>query len=334
MDNLILLFLIGFISGIFTGFFGVGGGVFLTPVLNILGLQIIYAIGTSFFALIGRALFGAWKHLRLGNIHLQLGMILGLSSIGGVELGRRLVLYLEKQNLAGTSIRVTYIIILLWISFFMLREYFSQTKKPADNQEGKGTHDKENISPPRRIVSKIGLSPKIKLPESELGFVSFWVLAPVGVLIGFLSGLIGVGGGFISLPLLIFVVGVPAIMAVGTSLIVVFFTSSYGAFAYATTGHVDWMTAVIILVGSLLGVQMGVMAAKTAVEMRIRGLFALLLLCVAISVFFKQISMTIVGSYLVVTTASVLGLIILWPVSRDFFVKISSRKKNTSINKL
>ena len=127
MTNLILLFFIGFISGIFTGFFGVGGGFFLTPALNILGLQIVYAIGTSFFSLVGKALFGAWRHLILGNIHLKLGIILGLSSIVGVEFGKKFVLYLESQNLAGTSIRATYIIILILISFFMLREYISQS---------------------------------------------------------------------------------------------------------------------------------------------------------------------------------------------------------------
>ena len=330
MTHLFLLFLIGFISGVFTGFFGVGGGFFLTPALNILGLQIVYAIGTSFFALIGKALFGAWKHLRLGNIHLKLGIILGLSSIGGVELGKRFVLYLDRQNLAGTSIRITYIIILILISFFMLREYLSRTRKTADNQEGKGTQGQEKSSLAMLIVSKIRLSPKITLHESEIGSVSCWVLAAVGVLIGFLSGVIGVGGGFISLPLLIYVVGIPAIMAVGTSLIIVFLTSSYGAFAYAITGHVEVITAAVILVGSFLGVQIGVMAAKTAVEMRIKFLFALLLLCVAVSVLFKQIGMAVLGVYLVVSTAFALCFIIIWPVSRDYFAKILIRKKPKS----
>ena len=330
MTNLFLLSLIGFISGIFTGFFGVGGGFFLTPTLNILGLQIVYAIGTSFFVLVGNALFGAWRHLRLGNIHLKLGMILGLTSIGGVELGKRFVLYLDRQNLAGTSIRVTYIIILILISFFMLREYLSRTKTTADNQEGKGTQGQEKSSLPMRIVSKIGLSPKITLHESEIGSVSCWVLVAVGVLIGFLSGALGVGGGFISLPLLIYAIGVPVIMAVGTSLIIVFLTSSYGAFAYAITGHVEGITAVVILVGSLLGLQLGGMAAKAGAEMRIKFLFALLLLCVAVSVLLKQVGMTVLGGYLVVSTACALCFIIIWPVSRDYFVKILIRNKPKS----
>jgi uncharacterized membrane protein YfcA len=327
MDNLIFLFFIGFISGIFTGFFGVGGGFFLTPALNILGLQIVYAIGTGFFALIGKALFGAWRHMRLGNGHLKLGLIVGLSSIGGVEFGKRFVLYLERQNLAGTSIRATYIFILILISFFMLRDYLSRTKKTEGNQKGKGTQDQEKIFLPMRIVSKIGLSPKIMLPQSELVSVSCWVLVAVGVLIGFLSGLLGVGGGFIALPFLIYVLGVPAIMAVGTSLIIVFFTSSYGAFSYAITGHVEWTIAVFILIGSLLGIQLGVAAVKTVAEIRIKVLFALLLFCIAVSVFLKQIELTIVSSYLVVSGALVLCLIILYPIGRDFLARALHRKK-------
>lgn len=140
-----------------------------------------------------------------------------------------------------------------------------------------------------RIVSKIGLSPKIMLPQSESVSISCWITVAAGVLIGFLSGLLEVGGGFIALPFLIYVVGVPAITAVGTSLIIVFFTSSYGAFAYTIAGHVDWTTAIVILAGSILGIQLGVAAVKTAAEIRIKVLFAILLFCVAVSVFFKQI---------------------------------------------
>jgi len=327
MDNLISLFLIGFISGIFTGFFGVGGGFFLTPVLNILGLQIVYAIGTGFFALIGKALFGAWRHLRLGNGHLKLGLIVGLSSIGGVEIGKRFVLYLERLNLAETSIRVAYIVILVLISFFMLRECVYQRKRTAEKSTGREIQEKKKINLLMRWISMIRLSPKVVLPYSELGYVSFWVLVAAGFLVGIFSGILGVGGGFIALPFLIYVVGVPAITAVGTSLIIVFFTSSYGAFAYAITGHVDWTIAVFILIGSLLGIQLGVAAVKTAAEIRIKVLFALLLFCVAVSVFLKQMELTIVGSYLVVSGAIVLCLIILWPVSRHFLAKALLRKK-------
>lgn len=181
-----------------------------------------------------------------------------------------------------------------------------------------------------RIISKIGLSPKITIHESEIGSVSCWVLAAAGALIGFLLGVLGIGGGFVSLPLLIYGIGVPVITTVGTSLIIVLLTSSYGAFAYALTGHVEGLTAAVILVGSFLGVQIGATAAKSAAEMRIKVLFALLLFCVGVSVFLKQIGMAVLGGYLVVSTTCALCFIIIWPVSRDHFEKILIRNKPKS----
>lgn len=326
MESQIALFFIGFISGIFTGFFGVGGGFFLTPVLHILGMQIITAIGTSFFALIGKSLIGAWRHLKLGNGHLKLGTILGLASILGVECGKRFILHLENQNLAGPFIRITYIIILILISFFMLKESLSQTKRDGIDRERKETRAQEKRFLSRNIVLKIGLPPKITLSRSPLISVSLWIFIAVGVLIGFLSSLLGVGGGFVTLPFLIYGAGMPAIKAVGTSLITVFFTSSYGAFAYSATGHVNWTAGIVILAGSILGIQLGVAAVKRAAEMKIKILFAILLFCVALSVFLKQIELKIIGGYVVLSGAVGLCLIILFPVVSNFLAGVFRRK--------
>jgi len=312
MDDLIVFFIIGFVSGIFTGFFGVGGGFFLTPVLNILGLQIVYAIGTSFFSLAGKSLFGTWRHLRHGNGLFRLGIFLGVLSIGGVEVGKRFVIYLESQNLAGTSIRVAYIVLLILISGYMFRDFHFHRKHAVKNRSG-STFPFRQETLPFRLVSKIKLPPKVVISGSKLETISFWPLSGFGFLIGLLSGVLGVGGGFISLPILIYMIGVPTITAVGTSLIIVFFTSLYGALAYALIGHIDLVIGLAILAGSLLGVQLGVTAAKTADEKKIELLFAVLLLCVAVSVFFKEIDKTAAGSILAVSTACALCVIILWP---------------------
>jgi uncharacterized membrane protein YfcA len=309
MENLILFILIGFISGIFTGFFGVGGGFFLTPVLNIFGLQIVSAIGTAFFALVGKSLFAAWRYRRLGNIHLKLGIILGLSSIGGVEIGKRSVLFLERQNLAEASVGIAYILILITTSFFMLREYFSRVMKTPDGQKEKPAQTGSYML--AQIVSKVTLPPKVNFRRSELKSVSFWVLVPGGVLIGFLSGFLGCGGGFISLPLLIYVFGVPVISAVGTSLIIVLLTSSYGAFAFASSGNVDWTIAGVLIIASFLGIQLGVAAARSAPELRLKALFAFLLIFIAISVFLKQIELSILSSYVAVSSALLICFFIL-----------------------
>jgi uncharacterized membrane protein YfcA len=335
MSDTILLFFIGFISGVFTGFFGVGGGFFLTPALNILGLQIVYAIGTSFFSLVGKAIWGALQHFKQGNVILKMGTLIGLFSIGGVELGKRFVLYLESLNLAGISIRIAYIVILVLISLFMLRECATQRKRTAQKLTGGEIEEMGKNNLVIRRISRLGLPPKIVLPYSEHEFISIWVLVVAGLLIGISSGILGVGGGFISLPFLIYILGIPAIMAVGTSLIIVIFTSSYGALTYAITGHVDWTTAFIILIGSFLGIQLGVLATKIAAEIRIKVLFSILLLCIAVSVLLKQVNQTDASSYLVVSGSLLLCLIIFWPIGRDFIVKTALGKKgNTNEEKI
>jgi len=103
---------------------------------------------------------------------------------------------------------------------------------------------------------------------------------------------------------------------VGTSLIIVFLTSAYGTFTYALTGHVDVTAGVVLLLGSLLGVKIGVSATRVSTDAKIKALYALLLLSVAVSVFLKQIERVAIGSYLVVAAACLLCLIILWPLRK------------------
>ncbi|MCK4820944.1 sulfite exporter TauE/SafE family protein [bacterium] len=326
MVNPLVLFLLGFILGILTGFFGVGGGFLLTPALNILGLQMVYAIGTGFFAIAGNSLIGGVRHHKLGNVDLRLGIIVGLFSSAGVELGKRLVLYLEKLNLAGTYVRMTYIVLLVLISFSMLKEYYHYRKMRQNEQKGEMMETRERKSALTGPIYRIGLLPKISLPRSGVDSISIWVIIVSGIIIGSLSGFMGIGGGFIGLPLLIYVIGVPTITAVGTSLVVVLLTSCYGTAVYAVAGYVEWIAALIILAGSLIGVQLGVYATKYVTGIKIKILFALLLLVVAVSVFLKQINMATMSGYLVVGSASLICLAILLPLRKTLLTRITRHK--------
>lgn len=289
----------------------------LTPALNILGLSILSAIGTTFPTIVGNTLVGAVKHHKLGNVDLKLGITVGLFSSAGVELGERVVLYLEKLNLAGPYVRVAYIILLVLICILMLKEYYGhRTRNQRGQQRGTGEAQERNLTLTRHIY-RIGLPPKISLPHSGVGSISLWAIIASGILIGFICGFMGLGGGFIGLPLLIYVFGMPTITAVGTSLVIVFITSCYGTIVYAAAGRVEWLEALIILAGSLMGVQLGVYATKYVTGMKIRALFALLLFVVAISVFLKQINMITMSSYLVIGSACALCLAILLPMRKS-----------------
>ena len=298
----------------------------LTPVLNILGLHMVYAIGTGFFTLVGKTLFATMRHQKLGNVDIRLGGILGLFSMGGVELGKRLVLYLGKLNLAGPYVRVAYIVLLVLISIFIFRDYYQYWKIKQNGQRGEMLEMGERRSVLTGLIYRMGLPPRISLPHSGVESISIWVIIVSGVLIGFFSGFMGIGGGVIVLPLLIYVIGVPTITAVGTSLILVFLTSCYGTVVYGFAGSVEWIAALIILAGSLIGVQLGVYATKYVIGMRIKILFALLLLVVAVSVFLKQINMVTLSGYLVISSACVLCLAILFPLRKSLLARTTRQK--------
>ena len=330
MMNPFELFFLGFILGILTGFFGVGGGFLLTPALNILGLPMVYAIGTGFIPLVGNALFAAVKHFKLGNVDLGLGIAMGLFSSAGVELGKRLILYLEKLNLAEHYVRVAYIILLLFISILMLKEYYDYRKRTRKEQQNGMSETQQGNLTLTRHINRIGFPPKISLPHSGVDYISPWVIIASGILIGFISGFIGIGGGFIALPILIYVIGIPTITAVGTSLVIVFITSCYGTIVYAAAGRVEWLEALIILAGSLIGVQLGVYATKYRTGMKIRVLFAVLLFFVAISVFLKQINMVTMSGYLMIGSACALCLAILLPMRKNLLPRNFLSGKNGS----
>ena len=317
MIHLDALLLLGFILGVITGFFGVGGGWLLTPALNILGLPMIYAIGTGFFTLVGNTLYAAMRHHKLGNVDIRLGIIMGIPSCAGVELGKRVVFHLEKANLAETYVRVVYMVLMLAVSLSMLLEYFRYRKVDRKEQDEGEATEKERTPGLARYIYPIGLPPRIS--RSGVYSISLWVIVACGLVIGFVSGFIGIGGGFIALPLLIYVIGAPTINAVGTSLVVVLITSCYGSCVFALAGYVQWIPALIILAGSLIGVYLGVYTTRYVTGLKIKNLFALMVLAAAASVFLKQINLATISSYLVMSSGCALCLAILFPLRKNFF---------------
>lgn len=324
LDHTLFLFL-GFLLGILTGFLGIGGGFFITPALNIFGFKMIDAIGISFSTIVGNTLVGTIKHHRFGNVDFRLGILIGSFSLIGVELGRRLIFHLEKEGLAGTYVRLTYILSLFLISIFMLREYYKIRNWKTGREmilEGKSSFT--------RRLYQIRLSPKISFSRSEIDSISIWVILFFGVLIGFFSGFMGIGGGFIGLPLMIYIIGVPTVVAVGTSLITVFFTSCYGMVVYSMEGYVNWMVVLTLLAGSFFGIQLGAHAARHVTSIRIRFLFALFLLVVAFSILLKQITMVILSSFFLVGSTCLLSLVILFLLLKSLLAQQLNRRNSSS----
>jgi len=333
--NILLLLLIGFCVGVIAGFFGEGGGWFVTPALNIFGFPMAFAIGTCLCNIFGQSLGAAKRHHRMGNIDWKLGLISVAVSIVGFEIGSRIVLGLEQTGNAGVIIRWFYIIFLMGLGSFIFYDYFVLQKKQYQNNNSAGI-EKAELEPCRSKIAErlyqIKLPPMISFPSSQIEAVSLWIIVGIFLVTGFISGLLVIGGGFIIMPTLIYLIGLPTIVAVGTTLITVLFSSAFGCFIYALNGRVELVAALILLIGASIGVQIGATAVKYIKGYGIRLLFAIMIVFAAMSVITEQFYKLLqkpffqtIAEIILIGTAMTMAAIIISKLS------IESRKERKSI---
>jgi uncharacterized membrane protein YfcA len=309
--NYSALLALGFAVGMLTGTFGVGGAFLLTPALNIIGIDMVSAVGTSFACLAGKSVLGIWTHYRLGNVDWKLGIICGLSSLAGVELGNVLLLHLQKLGLAGTWVRLSYIFILTAVAVFMIRDYFKLRGDVEGDKSARGGVKQEN-GPFRALSGTVlRIPPLIFLPHSGIR-LSVWTLIVSSIILGLMTGFMGVGGGFVSLPLFIYLLGVPTLIAIGTTVLSISLKSIYGTIVYAISGNVQWVPAALLIAGSVAGVHLGGQITRYVNEITLRSVFALFLLAIAVSVLFKQLGMDIPSTCTIFGSTAFVCLMLLY----------------------
>ena len=268
--------LLGFCVGVLTGLFGVGGGFLLTPALKALfGVPYPIAVGTDLVQIFLTGSVSAYRHQRAGNVELRLGLVLGVGAVAGAEVGLRIQNALEsigEVSVSGSGITLLdlvlgglFVVLLASVAVLVWRE----------TRSGRGDGVDTRVA---RALRRIRLRPLIALPRSDLAGISVWVPLTMGFGVGILTGLMGVGGGFINFPLLIYVLGVPTHVAIGTSAVQVLLASGYGALRHAGQRHVELPLVLLLTAGSVLGVQVGVRMVKRFKGVRIRRLFAAVLL--------------------------------------------------------
>jgi len=272
--------LLGFIGGILSGFIGSGGAFFMTPGMMNLGVTGVVAVGSNITHKFGKAMVGSRQHGKLGNVDKRLGICLILASFAGIQIAVWINSMLFKGGVgdhgAGGSaasdlyISMVFISILSFVAVSMLR----------DALRSKGTNG--DHGPSRKIadfLSRLYIPPYISFPVSDIR-ISLWVLIAVGLATGYLAGTIGVGG-FIGVPSMIYVFGVPTAVATGTELFLAMFMGAYGAINYAYQGFVDIRLTILLYTGSLIGIFVGVYGTKVVKEVIIRVVTgAVILLCV------------------------------------------------------
>ncbi len=272
---------LGFIGGILSGFIGSGGAFFMTPGMMNLGVPGVVAVGSNIAHKFGKAMMGSRRHKELGNVDRRLAAFLILTSFVGIRLAVWVnSLMFEggggehgeggSSALSNLYISLVFIGILAFVGASMLKDALTTRGEGADQAPS-----------PRmaRLLARVHAPPYVNFPVADVR-VSLWVLLIVGLATGYMAGTIGVGG-FIGVPAMIYVFGVPTSVAAGTELYLAMYMGAFGAINYAFQGFVDLRMTLLLYLGSLVGVYVGVYGTKVVREVVIRLVTGtVILLCV------------------------------------------------------
>ena len=313
--NPALLLLLGLMVGTLSGFYGVGAGFLITGGLLVFGVPPLFAVGTGLTLIMGSSLINTLKHRKVGNVDVRLGLLMVIGTIPGIFLAEKVNSQLESAGVAGPVIRYVYVVFLASLSTFIFYDYWK-----THRQEG-GSGDLVSTARLSQRVQSLRIPPHslgipgyvsvptyVSLPRSRIERISIWIPIGIGLGVGFFAGLLGAGGGFILMPVLIFVVGVPTTVAIGTDLFQIVITGSVGTLVYSLADRVDLLMAVIMLTTASIGSQLGVAATRFVEGSRIRLLYGITVASGCIAVALKQASETSASVEYLADVASVLLL--------------------------
>jgi uncharacterized protein len=269
------LIFIGFIIGVLGGFFGVGGSFIAGPALRAVGVDWNFAVGTDLAHIVGKSVVAVRQHRAFGNVDLKLGMIMAIGTIGGAEVGAQLIQMLKRAGNVNLVVSVVSIVVYVSISTFMIWESRKSLagKKPMPPASAKGVRkDHSAFANVTRAIQRLKLPPMIELPTSGVT-ISLWVIVTVSFIGGFFSGFLGGGAGYIRMPSMVYVLGIPTHLAVGTDLFEIIISASYGTFTHAMKGNVDILIALVMHTGAAVGAQIGAICTQYFAGPKIRLAF-------------------------------------------------------------
>ena len=272
--NPIYLMILGFVVGVFGGFFGVGGSFIAGPGLFAAGVPMNFVVGTDLAHIVGKSIVATRKHFIRGNVDMKLGLIMAGGTIAGTEVGAQAIEYLKRLGQVNKVVGIFFIGVLLSISAFMAWESWltlKMKKKGAKLRKRKA--DQSAISNFSARIQRLNLPPMIKLSASGIKQISLWVVIAVAFVGGVFAGFLGGGAGYIRMPSLVYILGVPTHVAVGTDLFEIIISASYGTLTHAIKGNVDILIALVMHTGAAVGAQIGVTLTQYFGGPRIRMAF-------------------------------------------------------------
>lgn len=317
------LMLIGFAVGIIGGFFSMGGAWMVTPGLNILGFPMAFAIGTEMAHMAGKSMISIIRHTEFGKVDYKLGLVMFIGTMIGIELGARLVMFLERVGNLGSAVRWVYVVCLTLIATMVFYDYFKATKSKKAGDVG--VHGRKRITW-YAVLQKVRIPPMMTFKTS--GFTcSVWLPVSVGFLTGLLAGFLGIGGGLLRMPALVYLIGCPAAIAVGTDLFELMISGLYGAFTYSLKGRIEIVAVFVMLTSAAVGTQIGTVATRYAEGNDIRPAFGTAAICCMISVVLKELNFGGIAAGLILSTIALLCLYIIKMLVQGALTELREKKK-------
>ena len=284
----IVSILIGLGAGLITGCIGAGGGFIIAPALMSAGVKGILAVGTDLFHIFAKAIMGSVIHRKLGNVSVALAMVFLIGAIIGATVGGVInrLLYEINPVLSDAFITTVYSLMLGFLGSYAMTDFLKAKRAERKGFHGREVHGKkaegvEIGSLPKKIQA-VNLPPKVKFdydltPEGRS--ISWVFLVLSGALVGLAAAIMGVGGGFLTFPIFVYVLGVSSMTTVGTDIFQIVFTAGYASISqYAIYGFIFYTLAMGMLLGSLVGIQIGAIVTKVVHGITIRGFYAMAVL--------------------------------------------------------
>ncbi len=276
--TVVYLFLVGFVGGLVSGFIGSGGAFVLTPAMMSLGVPGLVAVASNICHKFPKALIGAIKRAKYGQVDVKLGIVLGISAEAGVLFGAHVQEHIKRVfGEAGSNLYVSlsFVVILAVVGGFVLRDAWKTYRSGS-------MHEEERVSALARRVQAINIPGTMVYFKSLDARISVLFTIPLGFATGMLAATIAVGG-FIGVPAMIYVMGAPSLMASATELVIAFVMGLGGTVKYALGGLVDIRLAMIILAGSLFGIQLGAIGTTYVKPFMIKVVMGVIMVIVLFS---------------------------------------------------
>jgi uncharacterized membrane protein YfcA len=270
---------LGLAVGLLSGLFGVGGGFLMTPLLIMFGIPATVAAATDSNQIVAASTSGTYAHWRVGNVDFKMGWHLLIGGFVGGLIGVQGIKYLQAMGNADFVIKMTYVLMLGGVGTYMFIESIQSMRKkgaekPADAKDSAFTRFLKSL-PLQTEYTKSGVTHSMLVPIIFGGFV------------GILAAVMGVGGGFLMVPVMVYILRMPMHVVVGTSLFQILFNCIEVTFLQATTNHsVDFILAVLLLLGSTVGAQVGAVFGRKLKGDQLKVVLASIVLAVTIKIVF------------------------------------------------